>query len=324
MTLFPFGEVRASERLGGLSNTSFKVTTDTQILTLRFFTPGHNPVSHIALEIEVLQHLARKQFNAPRLLAGEDGAFLQRWHGYTLTATEFIEGVSADTLPLTAPICAGAGRLLANFQAALRDFMPSSSERGGNFFLPDGDTLTPLQEAAASKDILVDAEKLLAQWKRAGDAFKAHVNTIQSGWLHADFWPPNVVCHEGEVTALIDFDNCCYGALITDFAVGLLEFAMPRSITLNRDAAEAFLGGYLMAGGNGAELVPERIVEAMEMACVLWLYWEIIELPALVEGETCLRRLALFDDPGARAAFTTSLVNVLNRGRALAEDGGQS
>jgi len=40
---------------------------------------------------------------------------------------------------------------LANFQSALRDFTPSSSERGGNFFVPDGDTLSPLRKAAAAK-----------------------------------------------------------------------------------------------------------------------------------------------------------------------------
>ena len=45
-------------------------------------------------------------------------------------ATEFIEGVSADTLLLTAPICAGAGRLLAldlktYFADEIREFIDS-------------------------------------------------------------------------------------------------------------------------------------------------------------------------------------------------------
>src|SRR5947209_5971774 len=120
LALYSFGTARAVERLGGMSNTSYKITTDCITIALRLYTPGHNPASHIALELEVLQHLARKRFPAPHPLAGIDGALLQHWQGYAVMACEFIEGVTADSVPLSASVCSGAGGLLARFQAAMR------------------------------------------------------------------------------------------------------------------------------------------------------------------------------------------------------------
>jgi Ser/Thr protein kinase RdoA (MazF antagonist) len=211
--------------------------------------------------------------------------------------------------------------MLARFQAALRDFVPVTSERGGNFFAPPGDLLPPLESEIRAKGFAVDAARLLGQWERAGRSFKACADTLEMGLIHADLWPPNVVSNGDEVAGLIDFDDCCFGAIIIDFAVALMEFTMFRSASLNRETAPAFVSGYLEAGGSAASLMPERIVEAMEMACALWVYWEIIELPALMEGEKCLQRLALFDDAPARADFTAGLVSIFSQARDLAQAG---
>ena len=319
MALFPFGAVRMAERLGGMSNTTYKVATESKTIALRLYTPDHNTSAHIALELEVLQHLARKQFAAPRQLAGKDGALVQHWREYALTAAEFIDGLTADGVPLTERLCENTGRMLALFQAALRDFVPMTTEQGGNFYVPPGDLLTSLEREIMAKGFAVDGARLLAQWERASRSLRAYENTLQMGLIHADLWPPNVVCNGDEVAGLIDFDDCCFTATIVDFAEALMEFCMSRSAVLNRATASAFVGGYLSAGGSAAALVPERIVEAMELACALWVYWEIIELPALAEGEKCLRRLTLFDDALMRAEFTAGLANIFEGAKALVQ-----
>jgi len=62
LSAYPFGPMLDCGKLGGLSNTTYRVVTETQTVALRIYTPGHTSLEHIRLELEVLQHLARKQF----------------------------------------------------------------------------------------------------------------------------------------------------------------------------------------------------------------------------------------------------------------------
>lgn len=80
------------------------------------------------------------------------------------------------------------------------------------------------------------------------------------GWMHGDFFHGNIVCSNGNIAGLIDWDDAQYGPLITELAAATWEFACTSDRdNLAIDSARDFLAGYARAGGPvrvSQDLVP--------------------------------------------------------------------
>lgn len=58
---------------------------------------------------------------------------------------------------------------------------------------------------------------------------------------HGDFWPGNVLCQEGRIKGVIDWEECCLGDPLADLAISRLDIWW----ILGREAAEQLTADYL-------------------------------------------------------------------------------
>lgn len=296
MSSYPFGEVLECQNLGGIPNTTYKVVTKQRAIAARVYSHGQSSLDHIKLELEVLQHLTASNFKSPHLLIGTNEQILQQWSGYWVCASEYIPGITADKLQLTPKLVGNVGQLVASFEKAMKSFKIDSIPLPETFIEKGTTVLSSLGPAVAKRGLCVDVGSVVTQWEQASGAFIKHAADLHSNIIHADIWPPNVICQEEEIAGLVDFDDCCWGATIIDVALSLMEFSMFQDIVLDEDLAVPFLVNYFRSGGTISPLEESLIVRAMEMACAMWFTYEAIEAPVFEEAEVYLRRLDMLRD----------------------------
>ena len=314
---FDLGAVLACQRLGGTTHTTYMVETTRRTVALRVYTPGHSSLEHIQLELRVLQHLARANFESPRLLAGNDGQLLQRWNGLWLCASDFIPGVPADQVLLSPELVGDVGRLIATFQNAIASFALETLPAHDAFLERSETARQSLGAVLRSKQPNVDVDKIVEQWGAANAALALHEPVLRTSVLHADLWPPNILCIGNRVTGLLDFDACCLGPTFADVALALMEFSMFRRDQMDEDLATAFLAGFFRNGGRLTALEQSLLLNAMEVACASWWAWEVIEEPPFGEGEYYQRRLELWGAAESRNSFVLNLDRMVARARPV-------
>lgn len=138
----------------------------------------------------------------------------------------FLEGEPATETPLARP--RAAAERLGAFLRALHQ--PAPAEAPFNVFRS-----TPLRQRSDRVEVAlsrlagaVDAAAVRGAWAdlRELDPEGARV------WLHGDLHPSNLLVHDGEPSAVIDFGDLCAGDRAVDLAIGWMLF--------DADAREAF------------------------------------------------------------------------------------
>lgn len=296
MSSFPFGEVLECHKLGGVPNTTYKAVTEQKVVAVRIYSHGQSSLEHITLELEVLQHLAKMNFESPRLLTGTNGEILQQWKGYWVCATEFINGAMADTIHLTQNIAGDVGRVVASFQKAMESFQIDAIPEGETFMERGVDVLKPLYSVLSKRGWDIDVRNVIPLWERASEPFIRHSSDLNSNVIHADIWPANVICEGEKVVGLIDFDDCLYGATIIDVAIALMEFSMFQKTVMDEELAMAFLTNFFRHGGMISSFEENLIVNAMEVTCAIWVGYYVMQEQTFEEGEIFLRRLNLLSE----------------------------
>lgn len=94
------------------------------------------------------------------------------------------------------------------------------------------------------------------------------LKNIPSGLAHEDMTADNVLFDETGVTAVIDFDRCCYGYPLHDVGRALLSFAL-KDGALQTDAVSAFAQGYRSV----LPLSREDIKTAIELTWLIEAPW---------------------------------------------------
>jgi len=315
MHLYPFENVVAIEKLGGIPNTTFKVVTSQRKIAVRIYSHGQSSLEHIELELKILQHLENLNFPSPRILAGNNGKYLQYWRGYPVCATKFIYGVMADTLSFSSGLIGDVGRVVAHFQKAMSSFSVDTELEGETFIKKGLDALESLPSALKSKGWDMNIQNIISHWNRACSPFIDSTLTFKSHIIHADIWPPNVICKNGRVKALVDFDDWSYGPIFFDVALALMEFAMWEDVVLNNEMATAFFTNYFRNGGILSNLEEELIINVMEMACAVWLSYEAIQSTTSKRADLYHRRLNLMFDTERRIKISENIKNIIQISR---------
>lgn len=315
MAAYPFGRVLACQELGGLPNTTYKVLTEHKTTAVRIYGRGQSSREHIELELKVLQHLARLDFESPRLLAGNNGQFLQQWNDYRVCVTEFIPGVTADSTALTPELVRDVGRLVASFQKAMALFEADVIPDGGTVIARGGGGLASLDAVLKRRGWEMDIGDVISQWQRASEPIVNRDVDLDSNVIHADIWPPNVICEGATVVGLVDFDDCLYGATFFDVAIALLEFSILQGFVVEEELAVAFLAGYFRHGGTLTPLEEGLIVNAIEMMYVIWLAYYVAQAPYFEEAAKYLYQLNLLSDDTFRKRLCADVERCIQQAR---------
>jgi homoserine kinase type II len=301
MAPYGLGEIVGCEYLGGVPNVTYKVDTLTRVVAVRISNRGYSSTAHIKLELELLEHLVAVGFpEAPRLVAGGDGQIMHQWKGFWVCATEFIPGLLADQAEITPELCMDVGRVVASLRQAMASFSSEAHLEGETLVERGAKLLHAFPAALRARGWDLDISNVQHQWDRASGAYLSNLDNLNQHIIHADIWPPNVICNGATVVGLIDFDDWCYGATIFDVCAPLIEFPMYNTLDFREDLATSFFQGYFAHGGTLSEVDESILLDCMEMACAIWLACNVIQNPVFAESEIYLRKLNLLRDVSSR------------------------
>ena len=159
-----------------------------------------------------------------------DGEAVFLWQGQPITVWPLVTGAPLDRR--NAAERRQAARLLARLHKAARAFPTLGEGR------------PPNRDDAEAQQLLPDREldEWLQSWQNGSEE--------QVGWIHRDFFPGNVLCRDGKIVGLVDWDEVEWSPLINELAAAVWEFGKsPASDALILAQAREFLAEYEQAGG---------------------------------------------------------------------------
>lgn len=293
LSLYSFGPLVKYADVSGVPNTTFRISTSNWPFILRIYGKGQTSFEHMLLEHKLLEFLAVKGVNSPRLLVGANGCTLQSWRGYHLCAFAMVEGVTADALSITPEIATSVGRSVAKLRLALREFPVSFIPEAETIFARGQLAIGAMRRSLSEKSWELDVAVVEEHWMDAAKLLRTQCKGAQS-LLHADTWPPNVICKDGQVAGIIDFDDCCYGPEIIDFAIPLQEFAVFQPEAEGHELARAFFSGLAQAGAKLSRGDLPLLIPAMRLMCSVWCAYNVIQSPKIEDALLYYRRLEKF------------------------------
>lgn len=163
-------------------------------------------------------------------LNASDGEAVFLWQGQPITVWPDVTGTPLDRQ--NPGERQQAARLLARLHKSARAF-PAL-----------GQGQPPKRDDTAAQQLLPDREldEWLLSWQDGSDE--------QVGWIHRDFFPGNVLCRDGQIVGLVDWDEVEWSPLINELATAVWEFAKSDAgDALALAPAQEFLAEYERAGG---------------------------------------------------------------------------
>lgn len=197
--------------------------------------PGRKSPRKVGFSHAIQRHLTVRGFPVPKLIAVRDGRTTVTRQGEE--TYELFEYVAGEAYAATAVQARDAGRMLALFHQAVRDFdIPADASRGSYHDLNGVRTaLNSVPSTISSHDsvagfeaeLLTTIQGLYDEYDQAAD----RVNEIGPGSLpsqvvHADWHPGNMFFKHDRVIAVIDYDSCRVAQRVVDVANGMLQFSL--------------------------------------------------------------------------------------------------
>ena len=271
---YELGEIRAVYAFPRGSRRSPKALLETSRgrFVLKRRARGRDDPYRVALAHRTILRLASSGFPAPRLVGTRrDNNSMVQMNGRVYEVFEFVEGDRFDRTPSGSR---EGGACLASLHAILAPLAPETGLRGETYHDSPGvrarlDTLRTRgrgeHDAAGTLRTLYD---------RAAASVRL---SARRQLVHADWHPGNIIFRGSHVACVLDFDALRPAHPAIDLANGMLQFSMTR-VALDPDRwpdppdlprFDAFLAGYLGAGGPPAELgVLESLVPLMIEALI--------------------------------------------------------
>lgn len=166
-----------------------------------------------------------------RPLAAWDGTTVFRWENRPVSVWPLIDGAPLDRE--NADLRARAAALLARLHLA-------ATRVGDVVAKPVTEDRTAAHPGSRLPDDALDA--WCERWLR-------HIEE-PAGFVHGDFYRRNILCRDGRIVGLIDWDDARHDLLVTELAWAMWEFAKsPDGTTLTGERAAQFLNDYRAAGG---------------------------------------------------------------------------
>lgn len=213
----------------------------------------------------VAAEFARRIPEAVAPLRGVGGASVFLWQGQPITVWPLVIGAPLDRQNSAERMQAAS--LLARLHGAACAF-PSLGQ--GQF---------PERDDTEAQRLLPDAEldEWLRSWQQRSDDL--------IGWVHRDFFPGNVLCRDGRIVGLVDWDEVEWSPLINEVAWSVWEFGKSSAgDALVLDHALDFLAEYERAGGPvrpSNALIP--LIRARLRSGIA--FWRRVQAPDPVEDQ---------------------------------------
>jgi homoserine kinase type II len=219
---------------GGWDNGNYRVITDRGEVVVREYRISG--IEKVRAELRLVAFLAEHGYPTPAPLQAGTGPVLEAERPIAVFPWAAGEVPEAMTEPLAKRV----GALLARMHLLTADWDDEQ--------VPVIDRAALLREALASRPDLAGVDAWHAAMRRFLDGRAADLERLErlpAGPLHHDLHRQNLLVADGEVTAVLDFDELNRGPLVIDVARVLQYAALDApELRLPREITEAVLAGY--------------------------------------------------------------------------------
>lgn len=219
----------------GVENSNFLIETGRGRFILTLYEKRVKP-EDLPFFLGLMGHLADRGINCPLPVKAHDGTVLRRLAGRPAAIVTFLEGVSYRRP--TVAHCQGLGTTLAALHDAARGFTMSRE----NALSVSG--WRPLLEQAGDRADEV-APGLATAIRHELDYLETHwPRTLESGIIHADLFPNNVLFVGDQLSGVIDFYFAARDAFAYDLAICLNSWCFEPDFSFNLTKGRAMIAGY--------------------------------------------------------------------------------
>lgn len=225
---YPVGKLREFQSLdGGLANSSMKVVTESGTYVLSVC--DEKDFSEINRLCAILHYLEEADFPTTRVIATHEGAFYVAYDGKPVYLKRYIEG---DVMsPLDNSQVFKVGSALARLHA----IAPHESLLG--HFSYGIESFAELEESAGENDFL--------KWlfERRSEIAAGCTDTLPRGFVHGDLFYDNMLFVNGELAAILDFEEACEYYLVFDIGMTAVGCCAVDS-RFSTDLTASLVAGY--------------------------------------------------------------------------------
>ena len=238
---YDLGEMRSAKGIeAGTVNTSYDLDLASGRYFLRIYE--EQPRAGAEAEARLLLHLAAAGVKTPPPVQARDGSMVHLLAAKPAAIFPWIDGDMLCLHAVTPEAAHAVGAALARMHlAGPPGPSPSGeSELGGGRFGPD-DLVARCDRIAKSTDAVarVEAEPLRDAVIRID---RRRRTDLPKGLVHGDLFRDNVLWHDGQIAALLDFESAHRGPFAYDLAVTILSWSFRDALDL--DVARAIVRGY--------------------------------------------------------------------------------
>ncbi len=236
---FNIGQIVSTDVMSaGVVNKTYRIKSDQGRYILRIYT-GDREETTILFEHEVLEKLTQSNFYAPKPVLSKEGKTLSKTDRY-FALFEYLPGHPLNSPEISAEHIHSVGETLGWFHALLQDFQPGhakpSEDLNGTIDLLKKNEQALRESSYPEIDKVIDGiYKVLSQISFSND--------LPLGIVHSDLHERNIVFQNGEVSGVLDFDNCYHGILVIDVATQIAWWSY-RERKFQPTLCEEFLKGY--------------------------------------------------------------------------------
>lgn len=234
---YDLGRLESLEPIAeGVQNTNYKLRAGGRAFVLTLFEE-RTELQDLPEILGLTAQLASRRFPTPQPMPRRDGALLGALRGRPAVLIAWAQGawLRAPTLPDQERAGAALGDLHRLSDAALP--MPAN-----RFGLERWRSLAAACVKADDRSWRPLAERMAEETERLAGAWPSDLPT---GPIHADYFPDNVLFHDGEVSGVIDFYFGCRDARAYDLAVAINAWCFSTAGGFLPEASGAFCRGYL-------------------------------------------------------------------------------
>lgn len=290
---------RVTRLQGGRMNRHWLVETSGERLVLQRYHDSR-ALESVRWEQALIAHVGRRGWPVAVAKAGVTGTTTFPFEGAVWSVGSFLEGEPGDADSVAMRTI--YGRLLARLHNDMGSFEGGGQRPGlGKTWELDvlvepagGGGFNALLAQFAREYPELAARIRRERYRNLRELSRLHYPDLPDRPIHGDFQPWNLLFREGQLTGLLDFDQCRIDALACDIAPLLMPFQ-----PLEPRLAAAFFSGYeslrAMSGGEW------EILPALVRAALLWwvahllVRWRLDgEAPAGI-ARTMTQRFPAFD-----------------------------
>lgn len=240
---YSLGEIQKIEPIKTSGNLSFLVRADSGDYFLRICPEGQRWRSkeEIASELELIDHLNKNNFSAPKLIAKINEDFIIEYEGKFGYLRKY-DSSDAILNPNIAEV-EEFGRTLGWLHSLLEGYQ--TKNKRNHFF----DLETTKKNFLEDKPIILksdlpDKENFINNFEK--ELFSlSFPDNLPKGMIHEDLGKRHILWKDGKISCIIDFDRTYYGKLIIDLGQAIRGWCIIDDSLWSNENFEALLKGYL-------------------------------------------------------------------------------